>query len=63
MDGAKRSFSHKQNEDGDFESVCPDCLNTIGVEALEFDLYHSEDFHVCDLDTVRRLWGIRNFSP
>jgi hypothetical protein len=58
----RRIFLHDQNEDGDFESVCPDCLHTVATESFESDLYHAEFLHICDLETIRRLWGIKNFS-
>ena len=55
-DCARRHFVHSQNEHGDFESVCPDCLECVAIEAVEADLQVVEGNHVCDLATISRLW-------
>jgi len=36
----RRIFLHNQNENGDIESICPDCLKTVATENFEADLYH-----------------------
>ena len=62
MASNRRIFLHNQNEDGDFESVCPDCLKIVATEFFESDLYPSEFVHICDLETIRRMWGTKNFA-
>jgi hypothetical protein len=49
-------FPHRENEDGTFDSICPDCLSTVarGLHA-ESQLTEFENQHVChsDLSAVR----------
>jgi len=33
-----RTFPHRLNLDGTFDSICPDCLRTISNEQFEIDL-------------------------
>jgi hypothetical protein len=56
-----RLFQRTQNQDGDFESVCPDCLENVAIEMVENDLQQAERSHVCNLRTISRLWGAKNF--
>ena len=60
-DIAPRVFLHTQNEDGDYESICPDCLEIVAAEVLESNLQAAEATHVCNLDTISRLWGGKRF--
>jgi hypothetical protein len=52
-----RIFPHMLNVDGDFDSVCPDCLLTISSEPLEVDLRSPEMNHHCDSNLLHVLWG------
>ncbi len=44
-------FPHRQNEDGTFDSICPDCFSTV-VRGLytESQLAEFEDQHACYSD-------------
>jgi hypothetical protein len=61
FDGAHRLFLHQKNEDGEFQSVCPDCLETIAEAAVETDLHVAESIHACDLGTISQQWGAKKF--
>jgi hypothetical protein len=45
-------FPHRQNEDGTFDSICPECFSTV-VRGLhtERQLVEFEDQHVCHSDS------------
>jgi len=45
-------FPHRQNEDGTFDSICPDCFSTV-VRGLhtESQLAEFEDQHFCHSDS------------
>lgn len=58
---AKRIFFHRKNEDGEQESLCPDCFQRVAWEVLESDLKHGEELHICRLETLDKLWGPRKF--
>jgi hypothetical protein len=52
-------FPHRQNEDGTYDSICPDCFSTV-VRGLhtESQLAEFEDQHACHSD----LWAERGVS-
>jgi hypothetical protein len=54
-----RIFSHNRDNEGSFNSVCPDCFKTIATQRLELDLLHYEFDHVCNPDLLRALWGVK----
>jgi hypothetical protein len=56
-----RIFSHRINADGNFDSVCPDCLMTISSQQLEIDLRSPERNHFCDPVLLNLLWGSKRF--
>jgi hypothetical protein len=45
-------FPHRQNEDGSFDSICPECFSTV-VRGLRTErrLAEFEDQHVCHSDS------------
>ena len=45
-------FPHRQNEDGTFDSICPDCFSTVarGLRT-ERQLVAFEEEHVCQIDS------------
>jgi hypothetical protein len=61
MAEAARIFRHRLNLDGDFDSVCPDCLLTISSEPLEINLRALEINHHCDAALLNLLWGQKRF--
>jgi hypothetical protein len=52
-----RIFPHRQNRNGDFDSVCPDCFTIISSQHIEIDLLHAEENHYCDPALLNALWG------
>jgi hypothetical protein len=46
-------FPHRQNEDGTFDSICPDCFSTVarGLHT-ESQLAEFEDQHACHSDSL-----------
>jgi hypothetical protein len=56
-----RIFAHRVNSDGNFDSVCPDCLLTISSERLEVDLRLEENNHYCDPALLNLLWGRKRY--
>lgn len=51
-----RTFPHRLNLDGTFDSICPDCLRTISNEQFEIDLNPPERNHLCDPILLDLLW-------
>jgi hypothetical protein len=51
-----RTFPHRLNLDGTFDSICPDCLRTISNEQFEIDLNPPERNHHCDPILLDLLW-------
>jgi hypothetical protein len=51
-------FPHRQNEDGTFDSICPDCFSTV-VRGLhtESQLTEFEDRHACHSDLSAAAGG------
>ena len=41
-------YSHRQNRDGSFDSICPRCFRTIAREKTESALRPKEETHDCD---------------
>jgi len=52
-----RIFTHHNEKDGNFSSVCPDCFKTISSKTFESDLHITEINHVCNPALLRALWG------
>jgi hypothetical protein len=44
---ATRSFSHRKNADGTWDSICPDCLRTTARVKDQADLETIERTHDC----------------
>lgn len=44
----RASFAHRFNDDGTFDSICPQCFRTIAQTEREPDLQNAEDSHVCE---------------
>ena len=42
-----RTFPHRQNPDGTFDSICPNCYRTISHQNCESDLINFELDHDC----------------
>jgi hypothetical protein len=51
-------FAHRKNENGTFDSICPDCFSTV-VRGLhtESQLAEFEDQHVCHSDLLAERGG------
>jgi hypothetical protein len=43
-----RSFPHRTNPDGTFDSICPKCFVTVANAIHEMDLARFERCHVCE---------------
>jgi hypothetical protein len=56
-----RNFSHQVDTNGNFDSVCPDCLMTISTQQFEIDLGSPERNHICDPVLLNLLWGKKRF--
>ena len=53
-------FPHRHNLDGTYDSICPECLATIGTAQKEEDLNQAESRHACDpVNTYRVSQGHR----
>jgi hypothetical protein len=39
---------HRRNEDGSYDSICPNCFATVAQSRAEGDLAEGEIAHVCD---------------
>ena len=50
-------FPHRQNEDGTFDSICPDCFSTVarGLRT-ERQLAEFENQHDCQSDVSTEQW-------
>lgn len=46
LDVQERSFPHRRNSDGSYDSICPNCYRTIGKGSIE-DLKLLEQQHYC----------------
>jgi hypothetical protein len=42
-----RTFPHRKNRDGTYDSICSQCFQTIGTRREEKDLLAEEKAHVC----------------
>ena len=54
---ARPAFSHRENRDGSFDSICLQCFATVASEGHEAELKVGEDAHICpgfDLGEVMR---------
>jgi hypothetical protein len=52
-----RSFPHRMNPDGTFDSICAKCFVTVANAIHETDLAHFERCHVCDSSAITLLQG------
>ena len=52
-----RTFPHRPNPDGTFDSICPDCYVTISRQNRESDLITFERNHVCHQVVFGRVLG------
>jgi hypothetical protein len=50
-----RSFPHRMNRDGTFDSICPRCFVTVANAIHETDLARFERCHVCDSSATTLL--------
>ena len=53
-----RTFPHRLNRDGSFDSICLKCFLTVANTVLETELKARENIHTCDhaLLSERRLF-------
>lgn len=51
MSGTTTPFPHRQNADGSYDSICPNCCLTIASARVEGDLKALEQAHVCHGDS------------
>lgn len=42
------AFPHRHNRDGSFDSICPQCFQTVAKSSTEADLEAAERVHDCD---------------
>ncbi len=52
-----KPFSHRQNRDGSFDSICPRCFRTVATRSTESLLARDEFRHICldwELDDGRK---------
>jgi hypothetical protein len=47
MDDLIERFPHRVNKDGTFDSICPNCFETIATRNVEEDLKEIEEAHLC----------------
>lgn len=52
-----RTFPHRPNPDGTFDSICPKCYRTISRQKRESDLITFERDHVCHEFAFGRVPG------
>jgi hypothetical protein len=57
FDQAQRTFRHRNNSDGVIESICSECLMSVGTARVEHGLIQYEIAHVCDPLRVYQLWA------
>ena len=57
MADSTRIFRHRPNDNGDFDSICPDCFLIIASQHVEADLHTAEENHYCDQALLNALWG------
>jgi len=48
----ERRFSHRENGDGTFDSICHQCFATIATADSEQELLEEERDHVCDTELL-----------
>jgi len=48
-------YVHRQNEDGFYESICPECFRTVSGAVQESELTEAEQIHECS-DFIVRTW-------
>jgi hypothetical protein len=48
MASTLRTFPHRLNRDGSFDSICLKCFATIANKVTETELKPSEKLHTCD---------------
>jgi hypothetical protein len=48
MASTLRTFPHRLNRDGSFDSICLKCFATIANTATEIELKARENIHTCD---------------
>ena len=41
-------FSHRNNYDGTYDSICKTCFKTVSNRAVEAELYEDESNHRCE---------------
>jgi hypothetical protein len=58
-----RSFPHRRNEDGSFDSICPGCYQTVATEANEAELSRFEREHVCNPIERNHFDELRSQQP
>ena len=52
-------FTHRQNEDGTFDSICLSCFLTVANAGSELQLEIFERRHVCDEMMLRHFEAMR----
>jgi hypothetical protein len=55
MKQASRTFPHRQNPDGSFDSICTECFATVATEATEDALKAAEIAHDCKGFSLRPI--------
>lgn len=48
-------FVHRANLDGTFDSICPECIATVGTGYSEDSLAALEMVHICDPHDLERF--------
>lgn len=55
---ADKTFPHRRNPDGTFDSICTQCFVTVATEGTEAELQSAERSHACQgLDLGRMMHG------
>ena len=44
----KRSFAHRRNRDGSWDSICLNCFFTVATQSVEQGLTEQEQMHDCE---------------
>jgi hypothetical protein len=44
---SSRSFPHRKNDDGTYDSICTECFQTVATFEHEHELKQAEEIHRC----------------
>ena len=56
-------FPHRQNHDGTFDSICPECFKTVASDLNEAKLRRHEKRHVCEAGSLHKPETKKKIRP